>query len=210
MPIAATLAGTALMLAARRPALGALAGAAGVGVLSRHGASRRDGPYAIEVGRTVRIDAPVEDVFAFWRDYRNFPRFMRNVREVHEEGEGRSRWIVAGPGGMPVEWTAEITRLKPDRLIAWRTVPGSSVEHEGRVQFRPGYRGGTRLDVRLTYRPPAGVLGHAVAKLFGADPQSEIASDLERMKTLIESGARHRGARRTGGREEQAGSAQYV
>jgi hypothetical protein len=38
------------------------------------------------------------------------------------------------------------------------------------------------------YNAPAGALGHAVAKLFGADPKSELDDDLVRLKSLIEYG----------------------
>ncbi len=113
---------------------------------------------------------------------------MRNVREVRDLGDGRSHWIVTGPAGTEVEWDATITRLESNKVLAWKTVPGSIVEHAGIIHFQPNPDGSTRVHIRLSYNPPAGALGHVVASLFGADPKSEMDEDLVRMKTFIETG----------------------
>jgi uncharacterized membrane protein len=146
--------------------------------------SARDG---IVVQKTINVDAPVEEVFAFWTDYQNFPRFMRNVRQV-EVYEDRSRWVVAGPAGVPVQWHAELVEMVENALLKWRSTSGSAVKHEGWVRFEPNGHGGSRITVRLCYVPPGGTFGHGVAALFGADPKSEMDSDLLRMKTIIETG----------------------
>jgi uncharacterized membrane protein len=151
------------------------------GLLGR-GPDRR----AVDVQKTIDIAAPVETVFDFWQRYENFPVFMSNVRQVRDLGAGRSRWTVAGPAGVPVEWDAEITQIVPNTLIAWRTLPGATVEHAGIVRFEPTPDGTTSVAVRLSYDPPAGAVGHTVATLFGADPKSELDADLARMKALIE------------------------
>jgi uncharacterized membrane protein len=143
---------------------------------------------ATEVRKTININAPVGQVFEFWNDYRNFPRFLSNVREVKPLGDGCSRWTVAGPAGVPVSWTAEVTEFARNELLAWKTVPGSTVSSEGQVRFEANHNGGTRVHIKLCYHPPGGALGHALAKLFGADPKSEMDADLVRMKTLIETG----------------------
>lgn len=145
------------------------------------------GRRGIDVQKTIHIAAAPEQVFAFWSHYENFPRFMHHVREVRPVNERRSHWVVAGPAGIEVEWDADVTRLQPGRLISWRSVPGSSVRHAGTVRFQPE-EDGTRVDVRMSYKPPAGALGHTVAALFGADPKREMDEDLLRMKTLIETG----------------------
>lgn len=148
------------------------------------------GPDVIDVQKTIDIAAPVEKVFEFWNNFQNFPKFMANVREVQMKEEGKSHWVVAGPAGIPVEWDAEITERIPNKLIAWKTVPGSVVEHAGVVRFDSNPDGTTRVDIKMSYNPPAGALGHVIATLFGADPKSEMDADLARMKTLIETGIR--------------------
>ena len=197
--------GAGMVVSATRAPTGlcALLGLAGGGLLARAITNRdfaslvgwADASRGIVVQKSIHIEASVDEVFAFWSDYRNFPRFMANVRDV-EVHEDRSRWTVSGPGGVPVQWTSEVTRIEPDALIEWRAVPGSVVKHEGCVRFEPD-SGGTRVNVRICYLPPAGALGHAVARLFGADPKSEMDADLLRLKSMIETGrAPHDAAQR--------------
>ena len=146
------------------------------------------GPRGITVQKTITVEAPVETVFAFWINFQNFPRFMSKVRDIRRIAGNRSAWTVAGPGGVPVQWIAEVVRAVPDQLIEWRSTSASTVRHNGIVRFEDDGAGGTRLNVRLAYMPPAGAFGHAVARIFGADPKSEMDADLMRMKSLIETG----------------------
>jgi uncharacterized membrane protein len=189
-------AGAALMLAATsaRGGVCALLGISGGALLAR-ATTNRDlaslagfGHRGITVQKTIHVAAPVEKVFDFWTDYQNFPRFMHNVREVRQMADNRSHWVVAGPAGVPVQWTAEVTHVVPGELIEWRSVSDSDVRHHGSVHFASNGDGGTRVTVHLAYIPPAGAFGHAVATMFGADPKSEMDADLMRMKSMIETG----------------------
>ncbi|MBI1737390.1 MAG: SRPBCC family protein [Candidatus Rokubacteria bacterium] len=146
------------------------------------------GRRAVTIQKAVNVQAPVERVFDFWSHYENFPQFMSHVREVRHTGEGRSHWTVSGPAGLPIEWDTEVTALVPNQVLGWRTVPGSLVEHAGIVRFDANQQGGTRVQVRMSYTPPAGALGHAVAALFRGDPKREMDEDLVRFKSLIEQG----------------------
>jgi uncharacterized membrane protein len=177
--------------------LGGLLGAAVVGIwLGRRALANRDGS---EVVRTVTIEAPVERVYQFWNDFENFPRFMSHVREVRRMGNDRTHWVVAGPGGAPVEWDAVVTQRAPNDSISWRTVEGALIDHSGTVRFRPAGPNATRVEVRMTYRPTGGALGQGVATLFGTDPERVIDEDLARVATQLrgqrpavgDTGARH-------------------
>jgi uncharacterized membrane protein len=173
---------------------GLVLGVAGALVLLRSTANRplrqlggMAGQRGIDVQKTIEIDAPVDQVFEFLAKHENFPQFMRNVRRVEDRGNGRSHWVVAGPAGTEVEWDAATTRLEPNRLIAWRTMEGSTVDHAGFMRFEPvGPK--TRVHICMSYSPPAGALGHAVAKLFSADAKTELDEDLMRLKTTVETG----------------------
>ncbi len=181
---------------------GGMLGAAGAGLLARAVSNRHlrtlvglSGP-GITVQKIINVSAPVEEVFGFWTDYQNFPRFMAHVKDVQHVAEGRSRWVVAGPAGVPVHWTAELSRVIPRQVIEWRATADSEVRHEGSVRFEENGGGGTRVTVKMSYVPPAGAFGHAVAAMFGADPKTEMDADLMRMKTMIETGrAPHDAAR---------------
>jgi uncharacterized membrane protein len=142
----------------------------------------------ILVQKTIHVYAEPEELYDTWRDLERFPRFMSHVREVRKLGGNRYRWVVDGPAGVPVEWDSEITQDVPARMIAWRTVEGSPVQSSGAVRFEPSAYGGTRVNVRLSYRPPGNVIGHGVAKAFGADPKRQLDDDLMRFKSMLEVG----------------------
>jgi uncharacterized membrane protein len=142
----------------------------------------------IDIRKTVNLDAPVEEVFAFWSDFQNFPRFMSHLRKVTRVTDEISHWEARGPANLPVRWDAEIVAMTPNRHIAWRSVDGSPVRNAGSVHFGPSERGGCRVDIRMSYNPPAGALGHAVAALFGMDPKHAMDDDLVRLKSLLEYG----------------------
>jgi uncharacterized membrane protein len=146
------------------------------------------GRRSVDVQKTIEINAPVEEVFRFWSNLENFPRFMQHVREVHKTADGGYRWVVAGPAGAPVSWNARITDLVPNRLLAWASEPGAVIGNAGLVKFQPTEEGGTRLHIQMSYRPPAGAVGHAVATLFGTDPKRAMDDDLARFKSLLEVG----------------------
>jgi uncharacterized membrane protein len=180
----------------RRGALGPALGVAGV-LLALRSVTNLElkrltgvgaGRQALVLHKDIMVNAPVNEVFAFWQAMHNFPRFMSHVEEVQLLGEGRSRWKVRGPARILFEWDAVITRLEPGRVLAWKSVEGALVENAGVIHFEDMGRGRTRLDIRLSYNPPAGAIGHAFAKLLGADPKRQMDDDLLRFKSLMERG----------------------
>lgn len=200
MQIGAIGAGTVLAgygLLARGDIVGKLLGVVGGGLIVR-GAVNEPLPKLVShraevmVQKTIVVHAPIHKVFDLWSQLDNFPKFMRHVRDIDLQlGGNRSMWTVDGPAGTAVHFEAETVELEPDRVIAWRTVPGQQIEHEGRVRFEELPDEETRVTVRMTYRPPGGVLGHALAHILGWDPKSRIDDDLVRMKALLED-AKHR------------------
>ncbi|MBI4444951.1 MAG: SRPBCC family protein [Acidobacteria bacterium] len=152
------------------------------------------GRKAVAVHKNITVGAPVEQVFEFWNNFQNFPKFMTSVREVRDSGAGRSHWTVSGPAGVPVEWDAVITRMVPNKTLAWKSVRGSTIGHSGIVHFFPNANGTTTIDIKLSYNPPGGALGHSLAALFGADPKRQMDEDLMRMKSFLETGVPPRDA----------------
>jgi uncharacterized membrane protein len=146
------------------------------------------GKRTVEFDKTIHILAPLEEVFGFWSRFENFPRFMSHLREVRDLGNGKSHWVAEGPGRIAISWDAEITEFQKNQRLAWRSVAGSDVKTEGVVKFSQGRDGGTTVSIHMCYCPPAGVLGHGVAWLFGADPKTEMDDDLVRLKSLMEIG----------------------
>jgi uncharacterized membrane protein len=143
----------------------------------------------MHVIKRITINRPVEEVYQFWRDLENLPRFMQHLEEVHVIGERRSHWVATAPAGRTVEWDAEIVSEQDNELIAWRSLPESDVRHAGTVRFRPAPADrGTEVSVELDYEPPAGAVGAAAAKLFGEEPKQQLADDLRRFKQVMETG----------------------
>ena len=141
----------------------------------------------ILVEKTLRVEAPVEQVYAYWRNLANLPQWMSHVREVRHVGGNRWHWVVDGPAGVPVEWDSELLNVEENREMTWHTVGDADVGSVGRIRFIAD-GDGTRIHVQMRYTPPGGALGHAVAKFFGADPRTEMDEDLARMKSTIETG----------------------
>lgn len=151
----------------------------------------------ITVQKSITVDAPADVLFEMWSNFENFPKFMANILEIRSTGERRSHWRVKGPAGVPVEWEAETTEVVPNELISWRSLEGSMVDNAGYVHFEPLEGNRTEVTVNLNYNPPAGPIGHVVARVFGADPKSEMDQDLMRMKSMLETGQVPRDAAQT-------------
>ncbi|MDB4958599.1 MAG: hypothetical protein JWO36_6168 [Myxococcales bacterium] len=174
---------------------GAIVKTGGVSLLVRAIANRRFGeiiglkPARIELEKTLTIHAPIERVFALWTRLDAFPLFMEHVRSVEMSANDpqRSTWVVDGPLGLPTTFEARVTQLQKNRFLAWSTLPDSVVSHHGTIRFEE-VEGGTRLQIQLSYEPPGGVLGAAIARVLGWDPKSRMDDDLVRAKTLLEKG----------------------
>ena len=139
-----------------------------------------------KVEKSVTINRPASELYRFWRNFENLPRFMNHLESVTVTGGDRSHWVAKAPGGTTVEWDAEIYNEKQGELIAWRTLEGSQVASAGSVRFEETTPGTTTVSVSLKYDPPGGKLGSMVAYLFGENPSQQIADDLQRFKQMME------------------------
>jgi uncharacterized membrane protein len=181
----------------RRKSVMSLASVVGVTLLdvktARDLGRLRDGTAStsargIHVVRAITVNRAPEEVYRFWHDFPNLPRFMAHLESV-EVVDGRSHWRAKGPAGTMIEWDADITVDRPGEIIAWHSRDGADVPNSGSVIFLPAPGGrGTEVRVELRYRPPAGSVGAAIAKLFGEEPGQQIQGDLRRLKQVLETG----------------------
>jgi uncharacterized membrane protein len=161
----------------------------GVRTAPRHSGASVPYELGIRVDKNITVLKPRDEVYRFWRNLENLPRFMKHLESVRELDGNRSHWIAKAPAGRTVEWDAEIINEKEGELIAWRSLAGADVDSAGSVKFEDARGGrGTVVKVELQYNPPAGVVGAAVAWLFGEEPTQQIAEDLRRFKALVEAG----------------------
>lgn len=143
----------------------------------------------IKVEKTVTINKPAAELYRFWHNFENLPHFMKHLKSVKVQDAKRSHWVANAPLDGSIEWDADITEDRENELIAWKSVVGADVENSGFIQFRaaPDNRG-TEVKVVTEYKPPAGEIGAAIAKLFGEAPEQQIGDDLRRFKMLMETG----------------------
>jgi uncharacterized membrane protein len=151
--------------------------------------SSEDVARDVHVEKSITINKPPQELYKFWRDFENLPRFMENLESVTQLDANRSHWMASGPGGKKVEWDAEIYNEKEGELIAWRSLSGADVTNAGSVHFEPALDGrGTYLKVTLNYNPPGGKAAALFAKLFGSEPGQLVEHNLKRLKQLVETG----------------------
>ena len=179
----------------RRSTGGVLLGAIGLGLGVRAVNNRPLLPAAVpassamrslDLYKTVHVEADPETVFDQWSRYDNFPRFMSNVTEVRDLGQGRSHWIISGPAGSRLEWDAILTESARPWVLAWESESDTEIAHAGAIHLEPADTG-TRVSVQLSYRPRAGDDSRALPSLFNGNPRRQLEEDLLRMKTFIES-----------------------
>jgi uncharacterized membrane protein len=156
----------------------------------------------IKVEKTIVVNRPVQEVYQFWRNFENLPRFMDHLEAVTVIDETRSHWVAKAPAGARVEWDATIHNEIEGELIAWRSLPGADINNAGSVHFSPVAGDPSRTEVRvvLSYEPPAGKVGAAVAKLLGEEPSQQVADDLRRFKQVMEAAETTGNSRHPAGR----------
>jgi uncharacterized membrane protein len=162
-----------------------------------------------EVARDVHIETSItvnksaEEIYSFWRDFKNLPLFMKNLESVTEIDRWNSHWVAKGLGGAKVEWDAEIYNEKENELISWRSLENADVVNAGSVRFeRAPFGHGTYVRVTINYNPPAGRLGATLAQLLGAEPAQLIKADLRLLKQFLEAGEIATVAGQTSGRAD--------
>jgi len=143
-----------------------------------------------QVRRALTVRASRQQAYDLWRDFSRLPQFMNHLESVEVTDDGRrSHWRAKAPAGRTVEWDAEVIEDRPGEIIAWRAVPGSSIQNAGRVRFvdAPGDRG-TEVHVEMEYAAPLGTVGVVVARLMGQEPAQQVSDDLRRFKEILETG----------------------
>ena len=144
----------------------------------------------LRIRKSVTVNRPVEEVYAFWRNFENLPQFMKHLESVRNTEEGRSHWKARAPADMPAfEWDVEIVEDRINELIVWRTLGISEITATGRVEFvvAPGGRG-TEVHAELQYSPPGGPIGAKVAHFLRDVPGIKLEHQLYILKQILETG----------------------
>ena len=143
---------------------------------------------SIDVKKSVIINKSPEELYRFWRNFENLPRFMNHIESVKNLDEKRSHWVAKAPLGTTVEWDAEIIDEKESKSIVWRSLKNADVDNTGSVAFTSANGSGTEVKVTMKYEPPGGAVGATIAKFFGENPEQQLEEDLNRFKQVMETG----------------------
>lgn len=150
---------------------------------------------SIEITKSLTINKPRKEVYAFWRKLENLPQFMFHLSEVRQLDNKRSHWVAKLSDGLlaktlgTVEWDAEILEEVKNERLVWKSVADARIDNAGEVRFVDAPNGqGTEVHAVIKYRPPAGQLGGAIMKLFNPAFEEMVKQDLRRFKQLLETG----------------------
>ena len=142
----------------------------------------------IHVTKALTINKSAAELYEFWRNFSNLPVFMRHLESVTVFDEKTSHWVAKAPLGQTVEWDAEVTSDIPNERIGWKSLEGSDIPNSGVVEFLPTRDRGTVVKITMTYEAPGGKIGEWIAWMFGEEPSVQVAEDLRRFKSLMETG----------------------
>ncbi len=142
----------------------------------------------VNIKSKISINRPVSEVYDFWRNLENLPKFMNHLDTVEETSNLRSHWTAKGPVGIGrISWDAEILNEEKDRMLSWHSLPDSTVDNSGKVNFSSNGTG-TDLDITISYCAPFGVAGETAAKWLNPYFEKMVQSDIEGLKDYLETG----------------------
>lgn len=145
--------------------------------------------YGIKLKKSVTIDRPPDQLYNYWRNLESIPKLFDNLLSVDVIDEKHSHWKLNVPGGVVLEWDAEITIDRENEMIGWHTMDGADIANAGYVRFLRATGGrGTVVRVALQYNPPAGKLGASLATVVGKRPGAVIEEALRKFKQFMETG----------------------
>ena len=142
----------------------------------------------VHVTKSLTINKSADELYHFWRNFENLPRFMRHLESVTMTDDKHSHWKAKAPLGQTIEWDAELTSDIENHRIGWASLEGATIPNSGVIEFRPTVERGTEVIVTMTYEAPGGKLGEWAAWALGEEPSIQIADDLRRFKMLMETG----------------------
>ena len=140
--------------------------------------------------RTIVIERPIAEVFAFMTDYRNNPRWQEGLVRVEQADVpprvGSSITTTRTVMGRTNTTEIRVTTYEENRRFRSNSASGKRgpVQHEGGYDFEPAGESATRViyEGSITTGRLLGPVGRLLAKGF----QKQMNSSLERLKTLLE------------------------
>lgn len=132
--------------------------------------------------KSMVINAPIAEVFNMWTHFPDFPNFMTHIKDVKLLSPTQSHWTVE-LAGMPLEFDAEITEIKENEHLAWKSTSG--IENSGFIHCEEVPEG-TKLTVHLNYMPQSYPAEFTEKLGVGQMVENQIQEDLDNLKSKIE------------------------
>jgi uncharacterized membrane protein len=149
---------------------------------------KNDKVHNINIRVNSVINKPVSEVYAFWRNLENLPKFMNHLDSVNTISNTTSEWTAKGPAGIgKLTWKAEIIKDEKEKFLSWQSLHDASIENVGKVIFKPKGKA-TELDITISYRAPLGIAGQSAAQLLNPFFEKIVKDDVENLKSYLESG----------------------
>lgn len=149
---------------------------------------KNDKAHTINIRVNSVINKPISEVYAFWRNLENLPKFMNHLETVKTITNTISEWTAKGPAGIgKLTWKAEIIKDEKEKLLSWQSLHDASIENVGKVIFKSKGKA-TELDITISYRAPLGIAGESAAKLLNPFFEKIVKDDVQNLKSYLESG----------------------
>ncbi|MFZ0598801.1 MAG: SRPBCC family protein [Flavobacterium sp.] len=144
-------------------------------------------PSNVNIRTNVVINKPISEVYAFWRNLENLPKFMNHLASVKTISETKSEWTAKGPAGIgTLTWNAEIIKDQKEKLLSWQSLPDATVKNFGKVLFK-AQGNKTEIEVTISYRAPLGLAGEGAAKLLNPYFEKVVNDDIKNLQLYLES-----------------------
>lgn len=140
----------------------------------------------VEANVTVAKDR--KEVYNAWRKLENLPEFMTHLEKVEVIDKVHSEWTMKIFGVVgPIKWKSEIVSDKKNELISWISLPDSMIENAGEIKFVDAGEGNTEVQVKMSYKAPAGKVGESVGQAVNPLLEKMVKEDVKNFKKYIES-----------------------
>ncbi|QQL51438.1 SRPBCC family protein [Mucilaginibacter ginkgonis] len=145
-------------------------------------------PVNVNIRTSFVVNKPREEVYSFWRKLDNLPLFMNHLESVEVLDEKRSHWVLKLPADVTtISWDAEIVKDEPNEMIGWSSLPDSTIDNAGKIRFQDGVEPGTTLlDVVISYEPPVGGVGFALAHVLNPVFKNMVEKDVRNFKQYMD------------------------
>ncbi len=75
----------------------------------------------MKLNKNLTINAPAQQVFAYWADFRHFQQFIPVIDSIEILDTKKSRWQIHAPLGHKISFESVITTFEQDKNLAWES-----------------------------------------------------------------------------------------